>query len=348
MPKPVWVWLVAIAALPASASGQELAEAMRLSSEGSRLTEAQAVALEQKVKHDPEDLPARTQLLGYYGRQYRSEPARRAREGHALWLIEHHPEAGAAGVVEAQLDPILSAAGYKRGRALWLEHAAAKPKDTRVLDNAARFLLVWDPAEAERLLKAGQALEPNEPRWATELGHLKSLELSRLKGEKRTAAARAALGYYEHATRGVDADGRRSLLPNLAKLSFEAGDPAAAQKYALEMLAEAEHDQSWNHGNLLHVAHLVLGRLALKQGDVEQAKKELLESASTAGSPQLDSFGPSMRLAEELLERDERETVLQYFAACARFWKIGGARLDKWTATVKAGGRPDFGSNLGY
>ena len=40
------------------------------------------------------------------------------------------------------------------------------------------------------------------------------------------------------------------------------------------------------------------------------------------GSPQLNSFGPIMSLAEELLEQGEPDTVLEFFAECRKFWKL--------------------------
>jgi hypothetical protein len=55
-----------------------------------------------------------------------------------------------------------------------------------------------------------------------------------------------------------------------------------------------------------------------------------------------------MSLAKELLEKDQREPVLQYFELCRKFWKMGGERLDQWTKDVKAGQAPDFGGNLAY
>ena len=55
-----------------------------------------------------------------------------------------------------------------------------------------------------------------------------------------------------------------------------------------------------------------------------------------------------MNLARDLLEKRERETVLQYFELCRKFWKMGHDRLDQWTEDVKAGQTPDFGANLLY
>ena len=55
-----------------------------------------------------------------------------------------------------------------------------------------------------------------------------------------------------------------------------------------------------------------------------------------------------MSLAKDLLEKGEKETVLQYFDLCRKFWSMGGDKLDQWTKDVKAGQTPDFGANLVY
>jgi hypothetical protein len=76
--------------------------------------------------------------------------------------------------------------------------------------------------------------------------------------------------------------------------------------YAKNLLIQAESmKDNWNYGNAVHTANLVLGRIALADGDVEEAKCLLLLAGQTPGSPQLNSFGPDMLFAEELLEKGE-------------------------------------------
>ena len=79
-----------------------------------------------------------------------------------------------------------------------------------------------------------------------------------------------------------------------------------------------------------------------------EAKKRLLASDDSKGSPQMNSFGPNMQLAKALLEKGERDAVLEYFQRCGRFWKMGQDQLAAWTAAVKKGEIPDFGANLNY
>jgi hypothetical protein len=90
--------------------------------------------------------------------------------------------------------------------------------------------------------------------------------------------------------------------------------------------------------------------LALRDGDLEKAGEHLLEAGKTTGSPSLGSFGPNMTLAQKMLERGQREVVLEYFRLCGAFWDMGveNGKLDRWSLVVRNGGSPDFGANLVY
>jgi TonB family protein len=138
-------------------------------------------------------------------------------------------------------------------------------------------------------------------------------------------------------------------LAPLAKAAVEAGAMDKAKAYATELLQmAAQYPADWNYGNAIHDGNMVLGRVALRQGTVALARQYLLQAGKTKGSPQLNSFGPNMRLAGELIDANERDAVLQYFDLCRSFWKMGGRKLDDWTAVVRGGGKPDFGANLAY
>ena len=65
----------------------------------------------------------------------------------------------------------------------------------------------------------------------------------------------------------------------------------------------------------------MLGRIAVREGHIKEADRYLLAAGKSPGSPQMDSFGPNMSLAKDLLEKGQRNTVLQYFALCHKFWK---------------------------
>jgi hypothetical protein len=131
--------------------------------------------------------------------------------------------------------------------------------------------------------------------------------------------------------------------------AFECSQYDAARSYAQEVLELAPRfGNDWNYGNAVHNGHVVLGRLAVVRGDLETACRELLLAGQTPGSPQLDSFGPNMTLARDLLAHSRRTAVLGYFQECRKFWKHDFGDLTKWEIMVRLHLPPDFGANLYY
>ena len=122
------------------------------------------------------------------------------------------------------------------------------------------------------------------------------------------------------------------------------GRLAEAKVAATIALDNLPPETNWQHGNVVHHAHLVLGYVCLRSDDVNGAAEHLLAAGQTPGSPALNSFGPNMSLALALLHEGKSDVVLQYFDECAAFW----GKLPRWTAQVQAGETPDFGANLIY
>jgi hypothetical protein len=138
-------------------------------------------------------------------------------------------------------------------------------------------------------------------------------------------------------------------LPNAALWNAQLGSRADALSYAKELLALLpRYTQNWNYGNAIHKAHLALGLVAVANRDLMAAKTEILEAGRTPGSPQLNSFGPNMLLAQKLLEAGERDTVLEYFKLCAVFWKNDHGKVGQWSSQIQSGLQVNFGANLFY
>jgi len=141
-------------------------------------------------------------------------------------------------------------------------------------------------------------------------------------------------------------------LGEAAMMSVEAGSLDKARAYGEEILrltpkyAQSPDDSCY--GRAVHKGNLALGRVALRAGDLETAKTHLLAAGRTPGAPELDSFGPNMSLAKELLEKGERDAPIEYFQLCSSFWKMDDGQLRQWTALAKDGIVPDFGANLVY
>jgi uncharacterized membrane protein YeaQ/YmgE (transglycosylase-associated protein family) len=160
-------------------------------------------------------------------------------------------------------------------------------------------------------------------------------------------------GRLDEATKALSAastdENRFYALDDVAKESFNAGKFEDADKYAKELLKLAPNYQGdWNYGNAIQDGNLVLGRIAVRRGQIEEAKSYLLEAGKSPGSPTMDSFGPNMSLAKDLLEKGGQDAVLQYFELCRKFWANDYGKLNQWRDEVKAGNVPSFGANLIY
>jgi hypothetical protein len=237
------------------------------------------------------------------------------------------------------------AALYAKSKAQWLARVEAMPENVDVLDGAADFFIILDRPLAAELFERARAFEPNNPKWVQKLAQLHRLNAA--SGD--VAEARLALLLMERANEMSAGVNQAAVLTDLPALAFDAGDLHKARAYAELLLREATAQQgSWNYGNAVHKGNLILGRIAVAEGRMADAVTFLRAAAETPGSPQLNSFGPNMTLAKDLLERGERDAVLAYFEACRVFWKMGEGRLDAWHQDVQAGRIPNFGANLRY
>jgi len=213
-----------------------------------------------------------------------------------------------------------------------------------LLEHSANFFKLHDRELAIESLQKARALDMDNPQWPKELGHKYSLGVTRKSPKDQTFAAEKALEQFEIAYRLSSDNEQNVLLKDLAQMALLAQRITKAKEYAEKMLNE--NPPGWNYGNNVHYGNIILGRIAIKRGDLEEAKKRLLNAGNTPGSPQLNSFGPSMTLAKELLEKEEKDVVLEYFELCSKFWKSRRDRLDAWSAAVKDDRMPNFGANL--
>ena len=95
--------------------------------DGQKLTPNEVNDLEATVAKNPDDLSARTKLLGYYlFRQFSSQEAKEAHQKHVLWIIKNHPEAVIAGLPFSGISAIPNNDdAYNQGKQLWLEQTRA-------------------------------------------------------------------------------------------------------------------------------------------------------------------------------------------------------------------------------
>lgn len=135
---------------------------------------------------------------------------------------------------------------------------------------------------------------------------------------------------------------------NTLSRQFNAKHYVAAAVTARTYLVEAEFYRcNWNYGNAIHDANTALGMDALRRSDVTAAAGYLISSAASPGSPTLNSFGPTMILAKEVLEAGRRDAVESYLSGVERFWRMNNGELERWKKDLAAGRTPDFDMQLG-
>ena len=308
----------------------------------SALDAEQLAALEKKLESKPDDFDARETLLRHYFLD-RTPEGRAARSRHAMWVIENAPESALAGSPDTSFDRG-SAEEQARARELWLKHLEKRGNDPKIVGNAARFFQLEDKERAEQLFQRAIQLDPEDQRWREQLAHFYMRDARGRRGAPPDSEkAKAALAQFEAALAAAREGHQETLLPDAAETALWAGDDAKAREYsrrALELAATSTG--RWHHGNAVHDGHRILGHVALKAGEVEAAKRHLLESGKTPGSPQLNSFGPELTLARDLLAKGEGETVIAYLESIRTFWKGRDQAITEWVTLIRAGQVPEL------
>jgi hypothetical protein len=123
--------------------------------------------------------------------------------------------------------------------------------------------------------------------------------------------------------------------------AFSDGDYQRAKTFANQYLALAsKYPCDEGYGDAIYSANLYLGRISLKDGDLTGAGNYLLEAGKTPGSMVLNSVGPDLTLADQLLRTGQTDTVVKFLLEVRAFWTPGQKQIDSWTAEIKAGKRP--------
>jgi hypothetical protein len=122
----------------------------------------------------------------------------------------------------------------------------------------------------------------------------------------------------------------------MADAAFKIGDFPAAAELAKVYLKSPDR-------SAVQRANTILGRVALRKGDLDHARQYLLDSADPHAASDIALSGPTFVLAKELIEHGERDAVLQYLENCLQFWPRGESVLRIWMADIRNGKTPKFG-----
>jgi len=176
---------IAVQVAPALAQAPSAVPPFKLARDGYTLTKSDAEAIESALKSAPDDLAARTRLLGFYFRGathvYPIEVTIEARRRHILWLIENRPESEASALSEATIDAkghsLADPVGFERAGTAWIEQARLRATDVRVPSNAANFFRLSDKERALSYLRQAQLAQPRNSEWSIRIGYVYALAI---------------------------------------------------------------------------------------------------------------------------------------------------------------------------
>jgi tetratricopeptide (TPR) repeat protein len=319
--------------------------------QGGKLSRKQATLLEQKVDADTNDVNSRVSLLGYYHRTSvlswsgflwsvlrRNSIHQRRYMDLITWFVENRSHSHESGLPEMYPPLGFDESDSKTLKELWEKQVEKSPTNLTVLCNAASFFHHIDKVVSEKLLRSAQELDPDSAYIAGRLSQLYML-MAKQRPEQLTEALSQKESQIEKNSRFNPHD-----LQNLAALAFATNDYEKAELVATRLVAIAteHHDGRSDYGDGIHDGNSILGRIAVRRGDISAAKTFLWKASQSLGSPSLNSFGPDMDLAQDLLEIGERKSVIDYLWACHRFWNglFGTIPTLLWILFIRAGCKP--------
>lgn len=142
--------------------------------------------------------------------------------------------------------------------------------------------------------------------------------------------------------------------PKQIQRAYKSGDYETVKTLCAQWLEMNEQHRrtlaGLNYGQVLHEAHDYLGFVALRENDLETAKKHLLASGNI--EPSLSASGPSFSLAAWILKNGEREAVLTFLDSVSQWWANDSytppqrrrevrETLKRWKKAARAGHLPD-------
>lgn len=311
--------------------------------EGCRLTPKQARDLRGTLKKRKDDVEARVRLIGFLSAKQQGI-AQMERARHVRWLIQNRPgiDIRGFGVIAKFMYP----RAHRLVRDAWASALKNDSTNVSVLTQYASFLSGDAGALAIRLYERAISLDTShKTQWLDRIGHVYQLRLIRAKTRtsKMAYASKSLMFYQKALTSTSDSLTRFGLTISIANAAIEAGNLATAGKAAKSLLRRAAlHQTSFQYGNAIDCAHIVLGKIALAQNRIKAAVSQLMAAGNTPGSPQLNSFGPDFSLAQSLLAMGLRSEVLLYIRMVQRFWRNHDDVIEHWVSVIQSGGNPDF------
>jgi hypothetical protein len=331
------------------------------------LTAAQVVQFETRLKKTPDDIESRKRLLRYFcDTAIKDSPPRRSsRLRHRLWFVQNRPEIDETGLYGSR-KPSDSAGEteYQVIRGEWLKQVEANPTNSRIRLNAVEFVRSEEPDQAEKLLFEGRRIDTEDYEFPLILCELLNSKIEKFattekagnSAETLTKAfetGEAALGLLKRERSSERDSKRRKLLQLLAKIAFDLEKFDRARSFATELILDFGQDaKAADYDEATHIGNIILGRIALSEGNTAKAKEFLLIAIRAPLRKEYNYLSKvDTELARELFEKGEKQTVSEYLKLCENLWNFKNyptlyeeeiKTLKSWQEQINQGKTPSF------
>lgn len=346
-------------------STEEFAESLYSRMPPKTLSAAEIKKFETLLLKEPGNLNARKSLLAHYcnDKTKKTPILDKARVRHRIWFIQNHPELNDYDITGDFVVPKTDKdAEYELLKTEWLKQVGIHPGNKTIRMNAVGHMILAESEAAIDLLLEGEKRAPEDYELPLQMaGILYAMaKKPNVADDVKQAALVRSFEKGERALllikkeRSLERDNaRKELVGNLAEISLELKKYDRARTLATELILEVGNNfDGFGYQEATHTGNIILGRVALAEGDVPKAKEHLLIAIRSLLRGKSPSFYRiDFELARALLAKGEKDAVAEYVQLCISFREKEEDKalyvsdikaLKSWLEQVKAGKTPSF------
>ncbi len=271
------------------------------------------------------------------------------------WYLDHEPGNALCRSGYTHVDPEAVPDVYQEVRAKWLAIVAEAPPDADLSRSAAEFIALSDSDEAANMIRRAIERHPNDQGLWVDLGRMSSDTNERLKAFERGRKlgwrhanvdvwiAETALELGDHEKARHEAEKMLMLVAEaLSKYGPRLDITGRSGEFWKQVRAVSSSDDEAralskaisDYAYRKHHASTILGLLACRAGNIDEAVSHLFASADIRPDFRLEAYGPSPQLLREICQRDRWEDALQFLHKCKERW--ADSPIDDWMTAVRA------------
>jgi len=308
--------------------------------DGRDISEIEASDLEARLAKNPNDLPARLKLIGYYERVGRDKEIFSAGLEHILWMIDHRPADYVCYTLS--LGENHSDEQYAEFERHWIEQVKRHPNDDKVVGNAGSSINHKNRALSWQYFKRAKCLNTLEPRWTRRLARRARYEALNGDFAQRATYAQIAIEEAKNYFKLDDTRGEQiGLCMDVTPVAIEFGYMEQARQWS-EWLLEGGRNSTFRLW--AQTAYLFLARIETIEGNIKAAKVMLnraLNSLKNDERSHVASGHQMIAVLDKLLEIGEKEIVVEALqVSIEKGAEEREEKLQEWLTLIKCGETP--------